>query len=550
MGRRDAHISPAHAAWTAAKARASQQPSTRLQQQQDTSIDRNVRNRSGQTQEQHGIPLLDLPPELLPLIFDYLDKSTIYNARTTCKVLAKVGAEYILDSIHAVYKRDNLEELLEIARKPAMVKFTHTFWFQADRFGPAMTFPEWDLEREDLKPWNEYNIYHELPLDHDYETSAGRRAFDNARKRFAKRKKGKHSKAAIAEAYEQYKATIADQDSIVDERLDHQCFYELFAACSNLTDVAVSIGHGTSGYIDKGRKAYKNIMMHPYGDIDYRDQGVHQFWTVVEALHHAKRQPRRFFLGDVSYRMLRHTWRDAPVDPLVENLMQNLRELRIGFSIYDDEPLAGVHLHEVTALRTESNEFYRRGLLAKWLGSAQNLRVLKIRMWHTEFRAPYARMEDALGTTTWPKLRELGLSEFAVAEDYLVDLLLRHKDSLRRLSLSDIHLSSGALDGFVDRVGGKLPKLRKVKLRNHFRDSFNTEMEFADEGTVNGERDATEYQLLRGGDPLDSWLENDGMFPEDLDSYEPPSRLDESDAGYTTDGSEVSYGSDDFDDTI
>ncbi|EME79285.1 uncharacterized protein MYCFIDRAFT_199095 [Pseudocercospora fijiensis CIRAD86] len=475
MGRRDAHISPAHAAWTAAKARASQPPGIRSQQPQ-TSIKRHAQDRSGQAHEeheQHGIPLFDLPTELLHSIFDCLDKASICAARMTCKTLAKVGVEYILDSIHVVYKRDNLAELLEIAKKPAMAKCTHSFWFQADRFGPALTFSEWDKERDELKPWNEYNIYHELPVDQEYESSAGRRALDSARKRFEKRKKGKHSKAAIADAYEQYKTTIADQKSIVDERFDYQCFSELFAACPKLTDVAVSIGHGTSGYIDRGRKAFKNIMMHPYGDIDYRDQGVHQFWTAVEALHHANRQPQRLFLGDVSYRVFRHTWNNAPTKPLMENLMQNLRELRIGISIYEPLPPD----NDAMALRIESDVYYRKGLLAKWLASAQHLRVLKVRMW-------------------------------------------------------------GAWEGVFGRVGGKLSKLRKVKLRSYFSDGFNDGMDFADEGTViNGERDAFENQLLRGGELDDDWLERDGMFPEDLDDYEPPSRVKESDAGHTTDDS-------------
>lgn len=559
MGRRDNHISPAQAAWAAASARAAQRPRTRSQQPDLTESTKVIELRTSIEdckQVVSGTPILDLPPELLHLVFEYLDKPAIFAARISCSIFAKIGVEHILDSIRVVYKRESLQGLSEVSNNLEIARCVKSLCFQADRFAHPLDFEQWNKEREDLRPWSEYNIYHELPVGqlHSIDSPQSRRAFENAHKRFVRKKKGKHGTGEVQKAFDTYCAVVADQANITKERLDYECFKNIFSACANLQDVTVSISHGTSGYLDAGRKAFKEAMTHPYGDIYAKEQGVHQFWTVVEALHAAKRHPRRIFIGDVSYRILTPTWRESPVKPLVESLTTNLRELRIGFCLYDYDRMADEPGSLDPTVREESAAYYKRGLLAKWLATATQLRMLKLRMWHKDFADPYAVMADVLGNTTWPKLRELGLSEFSTSENFLVDLLLRHKSSLRRLSLSDIYLSEGAWESVFERLGGKLQKLRKVKIRRNLGAPFGEGFDFGDgdngasDNPINGERDAFEHQLLHGGDILDRWLENDGEIPDE--DYEPPTRIDEPDAGYTTDGSEVSYGSDDFDQTI
>ena len=178
----------------------------------------------------------------------------------------------------------------------------------------------------------------------------------------------------------------------------------------------------------------------------------------------SQRHIKHLTATEISHRVLQDSWRGNPVIPLMTHLMQGLTEFRLGFSCHEDE----IDPAEID-VEADIEEHHEKGLLAQWLGLAHEIRVIKIMAYSVDLDRPNARLERSLGRTTWPKLRELGLSHFSTTENELVDLLLRHAKSLRRLSLSFIYLTEGSWESVLMRIGGKLPKLKKVKLRGFFR---------------------------------------------------------------------------------
>lgn len=138
---------------------------------------------------------------------------------------------------------------------------------------------------------------------------------------------------------------------------------------------------------------------------------------------------------------------DPDVDP--ENEVKSVRVIR---------------LHSV--LLSEEGPVY--GILSE----ARELRVLKLELpqWDPQGESEYVRLDHALPDTHFPHLYELALSQCAVEGDWLVDFLLRHKETLRRLSMSNMSLPAvrpSWRDVFT-RISGQLPRLHKVNLHGGF----------------------------------------------------------------------------------
>lgn len=111
---------------------------------------------------------------------------------------------------------------------------------------------------------------------------------------------------------------------------------------------------------------------------------------------------------------------------------------------------------------------YQAGRFRAMLTDATNLRVLKLqfpplRPYQDSFRAPDLR--DLLGDLTFPQLYELAISRSATNSAYLRSVILRHRATLRRLTISRIHLVSNDFEAFVESIAGRLPNLQEVTLR-------------------------------------------------------------------------------------
>lgn len=500
--------------------------------------------------------LLELPLELLHAIFDFLDKKAALTARATCVALAAVGSEHILHEIIAVYKRDRLQRLVDISQHAVIRKGVKTLYWQSDRLAePALSFEKWNKVRTIARPWGEYNVYHEIPLlsDNTLDPTSARaqRAFKRAHKTYEQNMKGRFPNTELEKAYQTYKALVEDQIEITSSKFDLDCFTTFFRACPKLESVTVATAYGTGGFKDAGRMAFKEAMISPYGDGTILDQGVHQFWTIIQAVCQARTTPKCFTATDMSYRIFEKKWAGMDTQPIMAHMMAHLREFRLGLSVSEDELDPSIEGQDID-IGHECYHYYGSGLLAKWLSLAPQLRVLKLRMYHnhSEEPVPEARLKDVVGSTTWPKLRELGLNDMLTSEDELLDLLLRHKDSLRRLSLSYIYLQQGSWTSFLERIGGKLPKLKKIKLRGDLSDLEWGTYELAVPGLGDDEeepfQEAAENFFINGGDLEDLMSPDFGLEAVDTSS----SRIDDEDAGYTTDGSAISYGSDGFDSTI
>jgi hypothetical protein len=174
-------------------------------------------------------------------------------------------------------------------------------------------------------------------------------------------------------------------------------------------------------------------------------------------------------------------------------------------------------------MQYDCEENFADGYLHEILSSATELRVLKLGMpqWHEDNYDPvYSRLDWALGETVYPHLYELSISDCEVDEEYLVDLILRHKATLRRLYLANISLFDfeASWAEVFTRISCKLPQLRRLRLRGTFYLDGDSEIEFEHAGSESRRiapyRDALENFILKGGEyPTD----DEDVLPDQAD---------------------------------
>jgi hypothetical protein len=145
--------------------------------------------------------------------------------------------------------------------------------------------------------------------------------------------------------------------------------------------------------------------------------------------------------------------------------------------------------------------------LRELLAEARDLRVLSLQLGlddATFRRFGGARLENAIGDTVYPHLYELSISMCTITAEYLVDLILRHKTTLRRLHLGDLHLIT-VEDGVNWRtiftmLSAQLPNLRVIRLSGGFLRNGCSDIALnSDPRTTHSYRDSLEDFVLHGG---------------------------------------------------
>ena len=214
------------------------------------------------------------------------------------------------------------------------------------------------------------------------------------------------------------------------------------------------------------------------------------------------------------------------------NLFKPLRRLRLQMWTRDPDKDGN---DDVKAAMVEAQTvILASGGLHKLLSGATELRVLKL-SFHpgisSEAYLTYLTMDlkHVFGDLGFPHLYELGLCHCRTSEDYMFDLLLRHKATLRRLCISYSQLSAGTWRSLFQRLGSKLPQLRTIRLCGVLEsEELGYEFDFDVPGARASKRiqlvqDAVENYVLGCGEwPDVKGMAWEGEYPWEVEGYKPP----------------------------
>lgn len=479
-----------------------------------------------------------LPPELIHLIFSYIDETEAFLAlRKTCSLFASVGLDHFPPEIPLVFHRDKFKALTEIATHPKLSKQMRSLFYVVDRCR-QVKYETWDSHRPDPEPWVKDDVDCSVRLL----TKRDVRVFQRDVRKAVRKQEERIASVPESErrkAYEVFTALCKDVIKVEDEGYDYQCLKALFEGCRNINEVTIGSRVDIRRRMEASRKIVKGAMAIISQDRKWWKAGIRQVLSVAMAASQAGTKLDSLTLAAISP-LLFDKGGNIREDEwcALKALVQPLRRLRL-FSFAeppdredrylefdDDDP--GV---EQTSFL--SDDILEAGHLRELLSAAKDLRVLKLQLPNWDYftgEGPiYTLLAPCLQDITWPHLYELSLSCCAVPADFLVDLCLRHKATLRRLSLYNIQLMEweNGWKEVLTRLSGHFPELRQVKLRGTFYVSDEYDFSFDIAGFESRRtapfRDALEDFVVKGGD----WPSEDpevlpdrGDYPDE--DYEPP----------------------------
>lgn len=508
-----------------------------------------------------------LPPELINAIFNQVYIEDILALRTTCSIFAAVGLDHFGDEVPLVFHRDKFKALTEIAEHPKLSKQMRSLFYVGDRC-KLQSYEQWDKHRPDPHPREEtsYDRNAKFYTERDYRVCR-REGMKKARKFMERR-------AAVPEsdrraAWETYRTLCKDIADVEVEGYDLHCLRVLFENCPGIREVTIGSQMDIARHLSANRTAFASATTSPYNDSDWWDTGVHQTLSVAMAAQQAGTKLDSLTLAQVSPTLFDpRSWEEEGLDewPALKALVQPLRRLRLWIHAQPPEKSEvdfDASAPDIFSVHEQSDLAFQEGHLHEILSSASDLRVLKlglprwseneeeaIEYYGDEDEQRFSRLELALRNITYPKLYELSLSDCEVAADYLVELCLRHKATLRRLYLSDISLNDLDDDwrDVFTRLSGQLPQLRRIKLRGNFYIDVQCEIRFEHAGLESRRiapyRDALENFVLKGGEfPTNdiNILPDQANYPDE--SYRRPGLPEDN---TEPDDPELDYDSDEF----
>jgi hypothetical protein len=474
------------------------------------------------------------------VIFSELRVEDVLALRTTCSVFASVGLDYLGDELPLVFHRAKFKALTEIAEHPKLSKKIRSLFYVFDRC-KFQSYENWDSNRPDPQPdeGRDYDRGQKFHTERDYRAFARDTVKDMEEHQ---KRIDDVPKSDLQPAYERFRELCQDITDVEDEGYDLHCLRVLFESCPKIREVTIASQFDIGRHLHANQTAFGDAMTRPYQDKDWDEAGVHQTLSVAMVAQQAGMKLDSLTLAHVSPTLFdplswegegRIQW------PALGGLVQPLRRLRMFIHAERPEKMepgeADPRDPEMFSVHVQCDLAFGEGRLHNILSSASDLRVLKLGLprwpaydeeatmyYHDddERLERYTRLELALGDITYPKLYELSLSSCGVEAEYLVDLCLRHKATLRRLYLQDISLHEPEAEwrDVLTQLSLQLPQLRRIRLRGTLYVDFEPEMHFEHAGAesrrVAPYRDAVENFVLEGGEfPTD----DEEILPDQAD---------------------------------
>jgi hypothetical protein len=436
------------------------------------------------TTEVQPLRLHALPTELLHNVFERLDIMGVLAMRRTCKIMARIGLHHFGSEVPLIMHKDKFRALTEIAKHPLLSSRMKSLFYVIDRL--ALTdYETW--AKQGLKRYCGDVLTFEWMCEH-VETNND---IDN---------------------FPIFQAMCADQEDIVNTGYDIDCLRKLFAGCSNIRDVTVAYGAHCDRELNASHTSYDGVLATPGKGLAWAKTGARQVLNIADTAASNGVKLDSLTLAGATYQLWDPELRSEEEFESLKGLVRPLRRLRwyiqderdiedIKNPDSDDPPYTDVDKYA----HSEADEAFETGSIVEMLAEAANLRVLKLRLWQRgRLCGLTADLEDALGDLHFTRLYDLAIGGCDAEPQYLMSAILRHKTTLRRLSLSDIHLRDAWIDGppgwrsALIIIAGQLPHLRKVRLRGYLSSSQSASLYFGSPGE-DPWRDVVENFVLKGG---------------------------------------------------
>lgn len=419
-----------------------------------------------------AMSLDSLPDELTGLICGFCDPPEVKALRLTCQSLLKVANEYLLSEVVVFLNRESLEACDGITAHPLFSKTVRSLWLQGDRpkTGPFDEFKAEQRQRARMSHFDEVtSVFYPQNQMSDREVEE-QRAQINAE---LDEIEARHNLQTPPMSDEQLRYHYEHACRLSDEAEallhDNSLFFSLkrvLESCRQIETVYLTLSHEIRVSTAKHNKAFQKGLMHPFGDGDDYEPGVHFMRNLVLAAHQVSFKPKSLLLGDVSHYVFMRE--DEAFFSKLTGFFQDLEMLCWKFAVPcmdEDYTLDPIEMDSILLDFEESDR------MSDLLKVASGLQYLQLNLPYHDDGEAAVPLPSVVSDTKWEQLKDLRLSGFETTLPELRDFLLRHADTLSTVLLGDVFLHQGEWPVCFASFAGKLPKLDQFHLRGNFNHS-------------------------------------------------------------------------------
>ncbi|EME82520.1 uncharacterized protein MYCFIDRAFT_197618 [Pseudocercospora fijiensis CIRAD86] len=283
----------------------------------------------------------------------------------------------------------------------------------------------------------------------------------------------------LTSSYRYYRTLLEQQAQIDHSNILRHRADALFRACPGLTSMWVTYGDPISTICNS--KSFQKGLVLPHDNRAANvDEGILAPIQLLLAAADSGRKLTTVVFGNVHYNLL---LQPANIQSKIASVMERVEQFQwdIGDTFSTWNPSNGEE-DDNGVINDAGDDFdedevynmygiFARGAFLTFLSKFQVLRDLAVSLPGMSYRLAPIELRHVVGGIHFPLLEAFYISSVLTTSDDLIGFLLRHKETLKRLRLCDLSMSTDKDDSwnsFFAGIAGKLPKLELISLRGIF----------------------------------------------------------------------------------
>ncbi len=350
----------------------------------------------------------NIPPELLYVVCSLLNVDDILNFRLVNKLFADVGAAHMLPEVTFYMHRGDFDRLEAISLHPVFSKHVSSLTYFAETLDPKVTWREFEQGHKRRMRWN------------------------------GRLRKLNLTSAQLMAEYKKYSDAVGAQDKLMEGEKDVDLLKEVLPRFPRLKALTMSAGHVfyEGCYQTRRNKPFSEFLEKGYMGSAH-PEGKRPLDALLRANAHSPCALTSLRAGMVHWRFFKRSERELA---RIFKPLANLTTLSLSVSV---DP-ADERIHEGNSLR-KCQRVLAKGAIRNILQHMPQLESLYVEIQSLEYSYTEkgAQLSDVIEPGFhWPNLKELFLGGIVSDRTEIMNVLLLHKDRLRKLCLRDVILAS------------------------------------------------------------------------------------------------------------
>ena len=368
-----------------------------------------------------------LPPELIHMVFVYLEPTEVATFRWVGRVAAEVGLQYLVPKVYLRLNEESYDRLLAIAHHPLASKYVINFQYEIG-FLKRLSREKFDRTVVMTRVISQPNGFSERP--HNSASARAWRVYNRGSTRNLPLLSERQFTQRLNRAWSMYETSQTSQEKLEQANFFHEKIAEAMKRFQNLQTISAHADYTHERYNAQIKDLLPTCFFwsrgcRPSSNLDATT-------SVLLAASSAGRPIRSF---DCQHFMWQQIFsQDEKILAALKRSMSHLKVMT----------LALVSPERIDELDIAVAKYLETGLVMEFITSAPELESLKLFSRQKTMIESMLYLKAMIGDFHWSYLKAVSLGGLSSREDDLVRFCQRHAHTLKDLSLRYMILYEGS----------------------------------------------------------------------------------------------------------